>query len=1010
MKQTKHLKIVIAVFSLIFAVSFAFGMFSVYLRQNNGIVKAETTAQTPVFSEIGLEGKSFVKGSQITIPVVKMTLNNKQYDTVSILHKPDGSAQYANGTTKLSSIGKYSVEYKATVENKTYSTSESITVYQPKFELSDGAGQAEYSTENISGLEGELISLEKEQTVTIRDYFDITKATASEPIFEACIIPNKKGTADFLTLTIKFISKKDPSSYLEVVANYYDYNNCTYFLAGANNQTVTGYESSQGTIHVGNTWGAPISGSFTLTPNNNMSIKDDTLKIYLDYETKIVYANTGKVFVVDLDDPKYFGSLWEGFSDGEVYVEISANRYETSNLAQILLMKCGDIDLTQQNTYDIEAPEIAVDFGDYAETNLPIGKSGLEYPIFTAHAEDYFSGDCEVTERVWARYYTSQKYELEIKDGKFLPSEAGIYIIEYRAIDDSGNEAVRRVEIEIVDDLNDMTISLTNQQTTGKTGEYISFADVSVVGGSGNVTVDLQVSLNGESVDCMPNGFWAKKAGNYVVSITATDYIGEIKSESYVVTITENDLPVFLDAIYMPKYLIAGSTYSFGAVYAYDYTSGKTGDRVKAVLYTEDANGVKEHSDGCYTPSVRNHLDTVKVYYKAGINGKTAQSEVFEIKVCVVGNGKNIEISKYFVSDDVSIQATSNGMILSTTKDKATVDFANPVLANGLTYTFNVDPSQNSFSRLNVYLRDSINEKECIKIGYSKSSQNASYISLNDGAQYSIPASFFGGSSHEFAIKFDNKICVASYETEVKINVGKTIYGEPFAGFSSGKAYVAFEFDGVVSGGTIVVSEIGGQQTTSVKADLIKPKIDLTNEISGRYSLGDVVDLTTAVALDVLDPNISSYYTVYTPDGSIATDINGKVLQNIALNESYRIKLDSYGNYRVSFVAEDWNGRKEKSFSYVMEVVDIVPPVITLNGTVPSEANVGDVIDIPLAKAIDIIDGVRSVYAFIYSPDGRYRAYENGMAFNKAGKYKVVYYAFDESGNTAKLVYTINVK
>ena len=349
-------------------------------------------------------------------------------------------------------------------------------------------------------------------------------------------------------------------------------------------------------------------------------------------------------------------------------------------------------------------------------------------------------------------------------------------------------------------------------------------------------------------------------------------------------------------------------------------------------------------------------------------------------------------------------------MILKADRDGATADFANPLLADGLTFTFDVDAEANSFSRLNVYLRDSIDPDECIKLSYAKSSQSASFLSVNDGAQYSIAASFFGGSNYDFGIRFDNKTCVASYETEVRITVDKTVAGADFSGFSSGKVYVTFEFEGVGAEAAIILSELGGQRMTSITTDLVKPKISLVNELSGRYSLGDVVQLTTAIAADVLDPNITASYTVYAPDGSIARDVNGTELKDVPVDTSYQLRLDAYGVYRVAYTATDWNGRSEQTFSYVLEVVDAIPPVIILNGEVPSEAAVGSAIDIPLARAVDFIDGVRDVYAYILGPDGRYRAYANGMTYDLTGEYTVVYYAFDESGNTAKLVYTIQVR
>lgn len=1028
MKQRIRYKIGAVCVSAVLLLNTGFGLFS--SSRAYATIADETTAsdtqtgdETPVFSEIVLE-ESYKKGTSLSIPRVTMTLGGNQYIATAVLHRPDGSARSVSGAETLDMAGEYTLEYTASANGRTFSAEKKFSVYQPKFEISDGTDGAEYrqdmklhghgagasGTELTETMSGEYISLEEGQTLTIHDYFDITKATSREPIFEAAIIPSVVGTEDFSTLTVRFVSKSDPSQYLEVVGNHSDYNNCTYFLAGANTQTVSGYESSQGTIHVGNTWGAPYSGSFRATPNNNMTLAQDTLKIYFDYETKCVYANQAKGFVIDLDDPRYFGTLWDGFEDGEVYIEISASRYQGAKPAQFLILQAGDIDLTEQSVIDTEEPEILVDFGDYSEGNLPVGVVGRDYEVFPASAVDYLSGECDVKVKVWARYYTSQKYEVEITDGKFTPDFAGQYVVEYRAADASGKEAVKLLFLDVTEQTQPVSISITNAPAAAKTGEFVNFADIAAQGGSGKLSVTTQVTFNGEAVAFTEDGFRAEKAGAYLVSVTATDYVGQGTTETYSVQVTANDAPVFIDEIVLPAYLIEGSRYTLDPVYAYDYTSGNGAQRIKATLVTEDANGTAEHSDDTYTPNVENHLDAVKVYYKATVNGKTVQSDPTTIQVCSVGTGNHVDISKYLVSDGAQVTATGEGMILKADRDGATADFANPLLADGLTFTFDVDADANSFSRLNVYLRDSIDPDECIKLSYAKSSQNASFLSVNDGAQYSIAASFFGGSNYDFGIRFDNKTCVASYETEVRITVDKTITGADFSGFSSGKVYVTFEFEGVGAEAAIVLSELGGQRMTSITTDLVKPKISLVNELSGRYSLGDIVELTTAIAVDVLDPNITASYTVYAPDGSIAKDINGTELKEIPVDESYTLKLEAYGVYRVAYTATDWNGRAEQTFSYVLEVVDAIPPVIILNGEVPAEATVGSAIEIPLARAVDFIDGVRDVYAYILGPDGRYRAYANGMTYDLAGEYTVVYYAFDESGNTAKLVYTIQVR
>lgn len=289
MKQSKSYKISMILLLLFFAVSVSCFLISAFRP-----VTAETNNE-PSFTTIELDD-SYAKGTELSVPEVTMTLNGQNYVTQAVLHEPYGSAEQVYDTALLDTAGIYTLEYKATVSGVTYCCEDSFSVYQPKYEFTSSNCKAEYSTTAVSGMEGEYISLAQDETLIIRDYFDITQATISEPIFEASIIPAKVGAADFERLTVRFVSKNDPSQYLEVVCNYYTRNNNTYYQAGANTQTVTGYEANGGTLHVGNTWGSPQSGCF------NGTYPERTVKFYLDYETKTVYAGLSDTVTIDMGD------------------------------------------------------------------------------------------------------------------------------------------------------------------------------------------------------------------------------------------------------------------------------------------------------------------------------------------------------------------------------------------------------------------------------------------------------------------------------------------------------------------------------------------------------------------------------------------------------------------------------------------------------------------------------------------------------------------------------------
>ena len=354
------------------------------------------------FSPINVE-EVYKRGDLLSVPEVSFFKGGKPYTTDPILSYPDGSAKQVSGNAILSQFGRYYLKYSATVEGKTYSTEKDFYAYLPKFELSSADDRTYYEENGVDGSRGEMVSLSSEQTLTINDYFDITKATLSKPIFESIIVPSSMGTADFNTLQIDFICKNDQSQYLRVIVNYNEGNNCTYTLAGVQNQTPTGYESVWNKLHVGNSWGAPYHGTFSGRAASGQNQLYSDVKIWLDYQSKKVYANVAKGFVIDLDDSQYFGNLWTGFTENEVFLRVSASRYKGTAPAKFLILRAGDIDLAEQNVFDTAAPEITVDYDGLDGENLPVGVVGYKYKVFGATANDYLSGACKVTTRVFAR-------------------------------------------------------------------------------------------------------------------------------------------------------------------------------------------------------------------------------------------------------------------------------------------------------------------------------------------------------------------------------------------------------------------------------------------------------------------------------------------------------------------------------------------------------------------------------------------------------------------------------
>ena len=668
------------------------------------------------FSEATIP-ENYQKGLELIIPDIEAKAGNSNLTVQKILHRPNGVSEIAYKTVVLDTVGEYVIEYRTIFDGKVYSKKYSVKTFERMFELSSTSDEAIYCGTNEelvnvlkdrtdmandyagTGITGEFVSLSSGETLTINDYFDITQSSLAHPLVDISIVPAKKGYVDankimhgnydIKTLIVKMISKKNPSEYLEFRCNYYLSNNGTYFLAGGQNQIPTGWEANSDTYHVGNIWGGFAAGSFVGVPANGRPLADDSLKIWLNYKDKKVYANTQKAYIIDLDDSKCFSNLWKGFSDGDVKIEISGSGYQGTNPAQFVVTSAGGLDLSQDIIYDTKGPEINVDFGGYTEEELPPAIIGKSYKVFSACAEDWFSNEVEVTAKVFGRYNSSSRYNVDIINGEFTPTEEGTYVIEYTAKDYSNNTTVKTVKVHAVKSTTPINIQLEDVVNECNSGDLITLPTYTVSGGAGKVNVKKYYLLNGVENPIEGDTFRPEIPGEYKIIYRATDYAHQQVDETYNLNVRANEYPVFVDEIVLPKYLIADSEYTLPTIIAYDYSKVSGRESVNTIIEVKDKNGLRQLVGNKFTPTVDEHFDDVEVTYISTANGKTSRSETFVIPTAKVGNGKSLDFTKYFAGD-VAYEIHSKDIAITAKKDTK-VDFINPVIADGFSISFDID-------------------------------------------------------------------------------------------------------------------------------------------------------------------------------------------------------------------------------------------------------------------------------------------------------------------------------
>ncbi len=133
--------------------------------------------------------------------------------------------------------------------------------------------------------------------------------------------------------------------------------------------------------------------------------------------------------------------------------------------------------------------------------------------------------------------------------------------------------------------------------------------------------------------------------------------------------------------------------------------------------------------------------------------------------------------------------------------------------------------------------------------------------------------------------------------------------------------------------------------------------------------------------------------TTYSDAGATALDdISGVV----AVSSSGVVNSAGIGTYTITYTAADSSGNTSTA-TRTVNVSDLTPPVITLAGNNILNILVGTPYHDLGATAIDSIDGVRTVVV------------DGNVDTGNAGSYEIGYTATDLSGNSARIIRTINV-
>ena len=652
--------------------------------------------------------------------------------------------------------------------------------------------------------------------------------------------------------------------------------------------------------------------------------------------------------------------------------------------------------------------KISIDFAPYEE-EFPDGVVGKNYNIFPATAVDNLGNtlmvDVVVTD-------PDNKVVL-VNNGKFKTDKLGEYTIMYKS--SSGVvEDVEMVKVNVVSACTPLTYKISSKVLDcGITGELFYLYDGVVEGGSGAITVNMNVQLDGNEIEVINTGdvqyFKPLVGGEYLIKYTLSDFVDNVVVVDKVVNIEDSLKPILT----MPSIALLN----------------KLGDEVKlpmidAVLY-KDGYGyyvpVKVSYDGeDITNTMTYTADTVGEhvirYFAENVFTGDIAEKIFTINV-VDPNSSEIYVSNYFATTNLngSFPSDASGYLLTAINDgDAGFQFTSKIYQEFVSIDFALEGINKSLplSELQFTLTDSERGEDKVTIALLEQ-EEMTKVYNNGKLTFQSEITLNNLLSSGFGFKYDylnNTIMDSANNVLYKITSFDD--GRVFNGFMSKHIFISLKMLEMKAGTSFSIKTIATDPMSGEKYDLGKPKFYTTDTFTQSLSadVGETVTLVCPKAFDLLDNDNVTYSAkiVYETikDGEQIKD----TIFNGTMEGQYNLLIEGEGKYKVEFYAMDSSGLRNRLIMTI-HVADRISPSVSVDFKTVT-VKVGDEIDIPKATFTDNISLNEDCKSFVYVSYGAFLKdlVNDKYKFTQKGEYIFTYSVWDAVGNCTTIKYVVTCK
>lgn len=929
---------------------------------------------------------------------------------------PSGKA-VGGKSYELSETGRYTLVLEAEIQGKMRSAEKTFTVNQNLYRVSDAESYVEYGEINSYFAKGGMskglgIHLTDGATFTYSAPINVYENKITDVMrFNLMRRDNK---VEYLT--VRLTDCYDPSIAVEVIYWKVSMEEYVILTAGQKGYSALGLNEAKtdsgetgkyvidGKQYNVGVFGTEVEGNRDRADNknvNNITLTFDTT----DRQAIKVYESTDTEphtkLVTQLNNDKLYSYKFPGFTDGNVFLSITASGFKSVKYADIEigeLMGSRNEELNKIGKYtDKDAPVITVAANE-KDNKIYVG---AEVKVPAARAIDASGIARDVDYTVWYNYSGTPKHAVAVKDGKFIPEKSGEYTVVYTAADIYGNEAEKLLTLDTVGRKTE-GISVSVEELTeicaGETVNLLNYR-VNSLCSSYDVIATLVYPDNSETV-INDNSFTIEKVGRYTVRYEYSDvyYDG---SYEYSFVAKSSGKPVFgASVIPAPAYFIKGANYSVGKVSAFVYTeNGKTPTEIKTYLSADGGEYAEFDADDFTVKAT----ETARIRYVC-----EADDEVFLesnlIKVVDVGYGtKNFAVAGYFVGDFTGESDLTKTTYIATVGGEAKLDFINSALSSAFAADFNIDGT-NKITETEISFTDFYNPEKSVSVKFLN--ENGAKVCSVNGEKTALNASWLGSRTKISAV-------------ENGLRIGDDVIKFDF-GFKTDLCNVTFKFKGVEQGFKFELYSFCNQTFKKSAKDVIEPMISVA-EPDKIMSIGETYSTRIPCVADVLSPSPLKNVTlsVYL-NGKPLTDKKRTVYKNLSANQTYAVEFSAYGTYLFVYEYADGAGNFVDVKADV-QVIDDVPP------TIEFKQSVGGAVKVKVnekVKPLEITasdnetsESELSVWAIVYDAHGRLVTYVKksndsqtdrySFSLNEKGRYTVYIYCADATGNTAYLSYEI---